>query len=85
MKGYQKNVESKICNSDKENLENVKEVVAEFKQKLNTEVERQEKLDKIEERNFRRGELLEKYMVKILYKQNNGRSEEKYLRKLERK
>jgi len=49
-------------------LENVKEVVAEFKQKLNTEVERQEKLDKIEERNFRRGELLEKYMVKILYK-----------------
>ena len=85
MKGYQKNVESKICNSDKKNLENVKEVVAEFKEKLNTEVERQEKLDKIEERNFRRGELLEKYMAKILYRQNNGRSEEKYLRKLERK
>ena len=49
-------------------MENVKEVVAEFKEKLNTEVERQEKLDKIEERNFRRGELLEKYMAKILYR-----------------
>ncbi len=67
MKGYQKNVESKICNSDKKNLENVKEVVAEFKEKLNTEVERQEKLDKIEERNFRRGELLEKYNGKRYY------------------
>ena len=49
-------------------MENVKEVVAEFKEKLNTEVERQEKLDKIEERNFRRGELLEKYIAKILYR-----------------
>jgi len=47
-------------------LENVKEVVAEFEEKLNTEVERQEKLDKIEERNFKRGELLEKYMAKII-------------------
>ena len=43
-------------------------MVAEFKEKLNTEVERQEKLDKIEERNFRRGELLEKYIAKILYR-----------------
>ena len=41
-------------------------MVAEFEEKLNTEVERQEKLDKIEERNFKRGELQEKYMAKII-------------------
>jgi len=49
-------------------LENVKEVVAEFKERLNTEVRRQEKLNMIEKRNFRRGELLGKYIVKMLYR-----------------
>jgi len=38
----------------------------------------------MEDRDFRRGELLEKYMAKILYKWNNRRFEEKYLKKLER-
>ena len=37
-----------------------------------------------EERDFRRGELPGKYMVKMLYRQNDGKFEEKYLRKLER-
>jgi len=46
-------------------LENVKEVVAEFEKRMNTEVKRQEKL---EEKNFRRGELLGKYITKILYR-----------------
>jgi len=49
-------------------LENAKKTVAKFEERVNTEVRRQEKLDRIEEKDFRRGELLEKYMAKILYK-----------------
>jgi len=51
----------------KEDLENIKEVAAEFEGRLNAEVRRQEKLDIVEERDFRRGELLEKYTAKMLY------------------
>ena len=43
----------------------MKEVVAEFEKRMNTEVKRQEKL---EEKNFRRGKLLGKYITKILYR-----------------
>ena len=50
----------------KKNLENAKEVVAEFKGRMNTDIRRQEKLEEVEERDFKRGELLGKYMVKIL-------------------
>ena len=50
------------------NLENTKEVVAKFKEKINAEVRRQEKLDIAEERNLRRGNLPGKYIVKILYR-----------------
>ena len=50
-----------------EDLENVKEVVAEFKEKVNTKIRRQEKLNIVEERDFRRGELPGKYITKILY------------------
>jgi len=39
----------------KKDLGNTKEVVAKFGRRLNTEVRRQEKLDRVEERNFRRG------------------------------
>ena len=49
-------------------LKNTKEVIVEFEEKLNAEVKRQEKLDKIEKRDFRRGELLEKYIVRMLYR-----------------
>ena len=38
----------------------------------------------MEERDFRRGELLEKYMTKMLYRQDNGNFENKYLRKSEK-
>ena len=31
----------------------------------------EEKLDMVEERDFRRGELLEKYMAKMLYRWND--------------
>ena len=47
---------------------NTKEVVKEFERRLNEEVRRQEKLDMVEKRDFRREELPEKYMVKILYR-----------------
>ena len=36
-----------------------------------------------EEKNFRRGELLEKYMVRILYRWDNRNFENEYLKKLE--
>jgi len=38
----------------------------------------------VEKRNFRRGELLGKYIAKILYKWNDRKFEDKYLKKLER-
>ena len=49
----------------KKNLKNMKKLVEEFKGKI--EVRRQEKLDIVGKRDFRR-ELLGKYVVKILYK-----------------
>ena len=45
-------------------MENIKEVVAEFVRRLSAEVRRQ---DMVEERDFRRGKLLEKYTAKMLY------------------
>jgi len=47
-------------------------------------VKRQEKLDLVEEQNFKRGELLGKYITKMLYEGDNRKFEEEYLRKLER-
>jgi len=38
----------------------------------------------IEEKNFSRGELSEKYTTKMLYGCNDGKFENKYLRKLEK-
>ena len=37
-----------------------------------------------EKKDFRRGELPEKYMANILYNQDNKKFENEYLRKLER-
>ena len=51
---------------------------------MNVEVRRQKKLDMAEEKNFRRGELPEKYMVKILYGWKDGKFKKEYLKKLER-
>ena len=67
-----------------EDLENAKEVVAKFERRLSTKVRQQEKLDIMEERDFRRRDLLGKYTVKILYRWNNGKFKDKYLKKLER-
>ena len=59
---------------DRENIKqnknkrsSMKEVVVEFEGRLSVEVRRHEKLDMVEERNFRKGELLENYMANILY------------------
>ena len=67
-----------------EDLENAKKVIAKFKRKMNVEGREQEKLDMVEERDFRRGELLGNYITKILYRWDNGKFEKEYLRKLKR-
>ena len=51
----------------KENLKNTREALEEFKERMNIEVRRQEKIDMVEERDFRREELPEKFTVKMLY------------------
>jgi len=58
--------------------------VTEFEERLNTEVRKQEKLKIIKERYFKKGKLLEKYIAKILYRWDNKKFKEEYLRKLER-
>ena len=65
-------------------MENTKELVVEFERRINVEVRRQEKLDLVEEKDFRRGKLPGKYTVKILYRWNDGKFENKYLKKLEK-
>ena len=50
-----------------ENLGKTREMVEELEGRMSAEVRRQEKLDIIEEKDFRRRELLEKYMAKMLY------------------
>jgi len=65
-------------------LENKKEAVVEFERRVRTEVWRQKKLNLAEERDFKRGELLGKYTEKMLYRWDNGKFEEEYLRKLEK-
>jgi len=62
----------------------VREVLEEFERRMNAKVRRQEKLDIAEERYFRRGELLGKFTVKMLYRWDDRKFEEEYLRKLER-
>jgi len=59
-------------------------VVAEFEERPSIEVKRQENINRVENRDFKREELLGKYTVKILYKCNNGKFKVKYLGKLER-
>ena len=51
---------------------------------MSVEVRKQEKLDLVKERNFRREELLEKYIAKILYGCDDGKFKKEYLKKLER-
>ena len=48
---------------------------------MNAEIRQQEKLNTVEERNRK---LLEKYIAKMLYRQNDKKFENKYLKNLER-
>jgi len=63
-------------------LENAKEVIAEFERRMSTEVRRLEKFNLVEEQDFKREELPEKYTIKILYGWDDGMFEKEYLRKL---
>ena len=79
-----------------EDLENVKEVVAEFKKKISIEVRQQEKIERKDldqvwkvklnpnVKKFRRSELLGKYTAKISFRQDDRKFKNKYLKKLER-
>ena len=68
----------------REDLGNVGDALEEFEGRMNMEVRRQEKLDMAKKRDFRRRKLPRKFTAKILYKWDNGKFEEEYLRKLER-
>ena len=50
----------------REDLGNAREALEEFEGRMNVEVRRQEKLDMMEEKDFRREELPGKYIAKIL-------------------
>jgi len=65
-------------------LENAKELVEEFEERINAKVRRQEKLNVVEEKVFRRGELPGKYMVRMLYRWDNSKFKKEYLKKLEK-
>ena len=51
---------------------------------MDAEIRRQEKLDRAEEQDFRRGKLPGKFMARMLYRWDNGKFEKEYLKKLER-
>ena len=58
-------------------MKNTKEEITDFEGRMNVEVRRQEKLDWAEEKDFRRVELPEKYMTKLLYGWDDEKFEEK--------
>ena len=51
---------------------------------MSVEVRKQEKIDIVEERDFKREELPGKFIAKVLYRWDDGKFEEEYLKKLER-
>ena len=59
-------------------------ILEDFEGRIEMEIRRQEKLDKAEEQDFRRGELSGKFTAKMLYGWDDGKFEEEYLKKLER-
>ena len=65
-------------------MKNAGKVLKEFEGRMNAKVRRQEKIDIAEKRDFKRGKLSEKFTAKMLYRWNNGKFKEEYLKKLER-
>ena len=62
--------------------EKSREALEKFKGGRNMEIRRQEKIDIVEERDFRRGELPEKFTAKMLYGWDDKKVEEEYLKKV---
>ena len=52
----------------KENLKNAEEALEEFKGMMNAEVRRQEKIDMVEESDFKRKKLPGKFIARMLYR-----------------
>jgi len=74
-----------------ENLGHAKDLVDEFEGRLGAEVRRQERIEqkwkmksnsRVEK--FKRMKLLGKYIARMLYRWDDGKFEEEYLKKLER-
>ena len=83
-------VENDIWEREKD-LENVRKLVDKFEGRLETKVRQQEGIDKMWKlklnpnvKEFRRSKLLEKYIVKILFRQDDKKFEDEYLKKLEK-
>jgi len=68
----------------REDLGNAKEILAEFEERMEAEVRKQKRINRVEERDFRREELPGKFMARMLYGWDNEKFEEEYLKKLER-
>ena len=69
----------------RENLKNAKELIKDFEGRVGVEIRRQEEIEKKKEiEEYRRMELPEKYTAKLLYRWNDRKFKEKYLKKLER-
>jgi len=59
-------------------------VLEEFEERMDTEIRRQEKINRAEEQDFRRGELPGKFIARMLYGWNDKKFEKEYLKNLER-
>ena len=59
-------------------------MLEESEERMDAEIRRQEKLNRAEEQDFRRGELLGKFTTRMLYRWDNRKFEKEYLKKLER-
>ena len=58
-------------------------MLEDFEGRMEAEIRRQEKLNRAEEQDFRRGKLLEKFMTRMLYGWDDGKFKEEYLKKVE--
>ena len=65
-------------------MKNAEEALEEFEGRMSAEVRRQERIDMAEERDFKRRELPEKFTARRLYRWDDGKFKEEYLKKLER-
>jgi len=62
----------------------VKAVLEDFEGRMEAEIRRQEKLDRVEEQDFRKGKLPGKFTARMLYRWDDKKFEEENLKKFER-